>query len=106
MRCHARPYASRRTANEDRKYHLAAFFPEVRAVPDRDHPSKSNGHNLRIAENSADASQHQSLAKSMAHGISPEASQAAKLMLDRLKKLSKMSDGGSVETSAITYFPC
>jgi hypothetical protein len=37
----------------------------------------------------------------MAHGISPAASRAARLMLDRLKKLSKMSDGGSVETTLL-----
>ena len=37
----------------------------------------------------------------MANGISPEASKAARLMLDRLNELSEISDGGSVETTLL-----
>jgi len=68
---------------------------------DRDHPSKSNGQSPRITQDSADVWQDQPLAKSMANGISPEASKAARLMLDRLKELSEISDGGSVETTLL-----
>jgi len=55
----------------------------------------------RVTEDSADVWQDQPLAKSMANGISPEASKAARLMLDRLKELSEISDGGSVETTLL-----
>jgi hypothetical protein len=38
----------------------------------------------------------------MPHRISPEASKAARLMLDRLRRLSAISDGGSVETTILS----